>query len=103
MSEYPTDEELETIKNWPCDKGHTDFKELMGYVKDIWWQAEWGWNEAEIVDDFGRAYINYDVSTGGWSGNEDIIGAMRKNMMFWLMCWEQSRRGGHYIFRVKGK
>lgn len=37
-------------------------------------------------------------STGGWSGNESIIGAMQKNRMVWNFLWEQSRRGGHYVF-----
>ena len=38
------------------------------------------------------------ISTGGWSGNEDLIGAMQNNAMLWIMTWVSSRRGGHYTF-----
>ena len=36
--------------------------------------------------------------TGGWSGNEDIIDAMRCNTMLWMLYWCSSERGGRYIF-----
>lgn len=87
MSDYPTEEELEKIRNW--DVNDNNVSEFMAFVKSIWWMPDWGWREEN-----GR----YSISTGGWSGNEDIIGAMMSNRIFWLMFWEQSRRGGHYIF-----
>lgn len=100
MSEYPTDEELEVIKSWKGD----DFKLLFDYIRDdLGWERNCGgWGEEEITDDLGKKYIEYNISTGGWwSGNEDIIGAMKENIMLWMMCWQQSRRGGHYVFRVR--
>jgi len=41
------------------------------------------------------------VSTGGWSGNEELIGAMRMNFILWSQWWWSSRRGGHYVFARK--
>ncbi len=82
---YPTEEELAKIKEWDCK----DFTGLMDFVHGIWEFADWGWRKE------GK---EYHISTGGWSGNEDIIGALKHNMMFWVMYWKQSRRGGHYIF-----
>lgn len=85
---YPEEHELEKIRNWP----HNDFEGLMDYVQELWWNAEWGFRQK------GKKYY---LSTGGWSGNEDIISAMNENLMFWSMCWQESKRGGHYIFEVK--
>ena len=89
---YPGRTELDRIRNWPDD----DFAGLMAFAKSIWWMSDWGWDEESVE---GRTAFN--ISTGGWSGNEEIIDAMMDNKMFWLFCWEQSRRGGHYIFKVK--
>jgi hypothetical protein len=42
----------------------------------------------------------FHVSTGGWSGNEEIIGAMQDNFICWTQCWKNHSRGGHYIFEL---
>lgn len=83
---YPTEEELERIRTWPA----TDHLGLMEYVESLW----------EYPDFFNRDGHNWLVSTGGWSGNEDIIDAMRENTIFWSLRWYSSRRGGHYQFIV---
>ncbi len=94
MASYPTDRELKKIRSWP----HDDFIKLMVFVESLWAYAEWG---------FMRSYESHkevlNLSTGGWSGNEEIIDALQKNGMFWSLCWEASRRGGHYIFKVNEK
>ena len=84
---YPTDEELKCIREWPMEKGWTN---LLAFVRGCWWAADWGWTEEGNV---------YCISTGGWSGNEAIISALHENF-FWVICWEESRRGGHYKFEV---
>jgi len=95
---YPTKVELRKIAKW---KG--DWQELLERVQELWhWGAEYC--DYEITkDDLGRYIYEWDISTGGWSGNEDIINALSDNFMFWIMCWYSSRVGGHYIFRVEGK
>ena len=85
--EYPREEELKTITEWP-----SDWPALMAYVKHLWWAADWGWTQKEE---------RYNISTGGWSGNESLISAMAQNFVFWAACWENHRRGGHYTFIVK--
>jgi hypothetical protein len=85
--EYPTDEELERIKNWPM----ADPMGWLDYCASIWhWGKDYAYREGDI----------YYFHTGGWSGNEDIIGAMREtqNGILWMLMWSQSNRGGHYIF-----
>ena len=94
MSEqdYPTEEELKTISDWPIPTKESNYQDLMTFIEGIWWMPDWGWTKK-------RGGLYY-VSTGGWSGNEDIIQAMQKNFIFWGATWVQSRRGGHYIFKV---
>jgi len=86
------DGELAEMREWPIDSA-SDCRELLDYVKSFWTHADWGYWREEAGE--------YYISTGGWSGNESLIGALRENRMFWLSCWVQSRRGGHYIFRVE--
>ena len=43
--------------------------------------------------------VKFYYSTGGWSGHEELIEELKKTW-FWYFCWEQSRRGGHYIFEI---
>ncbi len=90
MSDYPTDEQLDKIKNWPIDSTD-DMLKLIEFVRSIWWMPEWGFKLS------GR---RWEVATGGWSGNEEIIAALKDNWGFWSLCWQQSNRGGSYVFVV---
>ncbi len=84
---YPEESELEEIRKWP-------YKDSQGLLKHI----------AEMVDQYGLCKEtkpgHWVLSTGGWSGNEDIMGALQDNIMFWALCWQSSERGGRYIFEV---
>jgi len=84
--DYPTNRELKQIATWPYERGSRSWFE---FIESIWWSAEWG---------FRKSQRRYYVSTGGWSGNEEIIAAMRKNFILWSQCWISVRRGGHYVF-----
>jgi|SRR6185295_4138666 len=93
MGDYPEDEEVERVRTWEFDSRNS-FAEFMEFVKSIghyWPKETFGWTQE------GRIY---HVSTGGWSGNEEILGAMQDNMTFWMVCWQEHRRGGHYIFEL---
>lgn len=89
MSEhdYPTEEELKRLREWPME----DPRGWLEFAHSIWWCAEWGW-----PDGVGPGHIH--ASTGGWSGNEDIIDAMQDNWILWHQTWDTTRRGGHYTF-----
>jgi len=93
---YPTDDALEIIEKWHW----SDTKGWFEFIQSIWHLRSWGWTEGEEPHDWdeNRKVYRYDISTAGWSGNEDIIRAMQRNDMLWLLTWVQSRRGGHYIF-----
>jgi hypothetical protein len=82
---YPPEEFLEQLQNAPYE----DFHAIMASIKPHWEFSEWGWKQDGDI---------YYLSTGGWSGNEEIISALQQNTMFWLMYWMRESRGGHYIF-----
>ena len=94
---YPTETELKLIREW-------DYKDPHGwldFIKTCWWSADWGWREQEYRD-AGEKWRRCLVSTGGWSGNEEIVEAMRGNLFLWHLTWEEHRKGGHFKFsRVK--
>lgn len=90
---YPTDEELEIIK-------HLDGKDFDADVEKI--QALWIYPESIYTtveaDLDGDDITVLNVSTGGWSGHEDVIDALQSNHLWWALYWLESRRGGHYKF-----
>ena len=95
MSEYPTESELKKIRNW-----EGDLLDLAHYVISLWSYPD----RAKLYkgkDFFGKSIKKLYLSTGGWSGNEGIMGALQRNFMFWSLCWVQSKRGGHYWFEFR--
>jgi hypothetical protein len=99
---YPTDLALALIEEAnPFEKNPHD---LMAFVKSLWQYSDWGWSEKKKKDYFGQKVIVYSISTGGWSGNESLISAIKNNKnFFWTLYWKESRAGGHYKFSVPKK
>ena len=106
---YPTGEQLQTIRSWSPE----DLCGWMDFIHGIWAYADDGyWTEEELKVEI---YVtneaqtkqmiehqkDYYISTAGWSGNEEIIDAMMQNHMMWSLYWDQSNRGGHFIFKNK--
>ena len=85
---YPDDDELEQIEKWD----HHDFAGLGVFVHERWKYRDCGYWTQE-----GR---KLNISTGGWSGNESLMSALEANTMFWAVCWQSSKRGGHYEFEL---
>lgn len=104
---YPTEEALTLIETWDwkddtAKNGMADVNHLFDFMKSIWWCPDFGWSvDHDALDYFGDPVTRYDLSTGGWSGNESIIAALKANFIVWSTTWESSRRGGHYVFEVK--
>ena len=90
--EYPTKEELRKIEKWDITK--KPVTELISYVEKLWWDSDWGFKLS------GKRILKLELHTGGWSGNESIVGALGKNFLFWMLYWERSTRGGHFYFKI---
>lgn len=112
---YPTVAELRKLKRLAGSMDHAptnrlaeppDYEAVMGYLTLIWWNPAWGIKRGRRLlgrrRGVGVRYRRYEVSTGGWSGNEDIIRVLERTF-FWVMCWQSSRRGGHYVLDVPQK
>lgn len=86
-SEYPTDEELQQLESWPYD----DIQGGLEFAVSLWKYPDY------IAREDGVLYL----ATGGWSGNESIIAAMRANIGIWSR-WICSSRGGAHEFELEG-
>lgn len=90
---YPTEKFYkwaESIK-WEYD-GLMDITQT---IIDCWHMADWG----VYLKGKYRGHRTLYLHTGGWSGNEDIIAAMR-DTMWWTLCWRNHIHGGHYAFSI---
>jgi hypothetical protein len=92
---YPSDDDLEKIREWD----YNDVEGLFEFIKSLWCYPHLFETRCYLEDD--SKITKYIVSTGGWSGNESIISALEGNVIVWITCWVESRRGGHYIFEHK--
>lgn len=97
-SEYHTEKELKEIQNWDIKDAHN----LINRLRDMW-QYDFYFIENWMT--FRRnkketPVLALELHTGGWSGNEDIIEALQKHKLFWLMWWWKTERGGHYHFEI---
>ncbi len=96
-SHYHTEEQLLEIQNWDINQAH----KLVDRLREMWQYENYfieKWGDHDIHED--RPVLNLELHTGGWSGNEDIIEALRKNKLFWTFWWEKSERGGHFYFQI---
>jgi hypothetical protein len=87
MNGYPTEEELEHLTKLSASVP-INALEIIEYIKQIWHMPEYG------VVAKGNTL---ELHTGGWSGNEEIIGTLQRTL-FWFLYWQKSERGGHYYF-----
>jgi len=92
-NDYPDEKSLKEIEEWDILK--QDVRGLLDLVKE-----NTNWSDRQICIT-GKKIIRFEYHTGGWSGNEDVINALRQNLLFWSLFWEKSTRGGHYYFKTK--
>jgi len=101
---YPTIEELKKIEKWELVNYPNDIEELVMFVCDCLWHPEDSfkfvkWNEIRCKK-LNCIHWTLELHTLGWSGNEDIVEALNKNL-FWILFWKKSERGGHFYFDIE--
>ena len=100
---YPTDAALTHITDWKIETLESGWA-LADFVEHLWWpnygsdprEPAGGWRGWHRM---GKNKLS--VSTGGWSGNELLMGALHGNHMFWALFAESWRVGGHYTFDMR--
>lgn len=98
---YPTDEALEHIKAWTVNT-FQDAADAMDYAGQLWYYPNaWKVDEAFIDPDCPNdaPKRQYVFSTGGWSGNESVVAAIKANETLQMLGAWLWRRGGHYEYR----
>jgi len=87
---YPTEETLKTLENWDFNK----IREVMTFITKAWKYPERA-REA-------RPGL-WVFSTGGWSGNESLMGAFQESHAWHMVAWDHIYLpGGLWIFALKG-
>lgn len=100
---YPTDAALQRLAEWPL----SDVNGAIDFMRALWWMPDWGITE-NITSDERTVYRLDDdtryvkLSTGGWSGNEELMRVFRDR---W---WRERaivvhRRGGHYVLEYRSE
>lgn len=74
--------------------GHV--KEYIDSITDHW-NHDCGRMTYEGETDKEPDWFSLELVTGGWADNEEIIGEIMQSM-FWVFYWQESRRGGYYLF-----
>ena len=80
-----TNEEISTFNT-------NDFYEGVSIIEKYWNQY---YGSFDIEGKDGNVIL--ELTTGGWSENEEIIDII-SNKMFWVLWWQESKRGGYYKF-----
>lgn len=96
---YPTDESLEYYENVRSFGFEGSGEFLVDTLKTCVGNCCAFYRERNGKDTFGKSVLLIDFSTGGWSGAEDIISIIQRNIFLsrYMLSW---RRGGHYVFEI---
>lgn len=82
---YPDDAELQALQSWDI----VDFRGLADFLIERWIYPNY--------ISLNKKGDTLTVSTGGWSGHEELIDAINP---LWYGCHFYSlKRGGHYKFK----
>lgn len=92
---YPSEEALDEIQKWPIGE---NWNMLLARVEELWSYESYVSRDEE--KEHNKHISHWRFVTGGWSGNESLIGALQENRLFWRTCWWLSQRGGAHEFKV---
>jgi hypothetical protein len=88
---YPEPDVIETIEKWDIQK--QSVTGLIDLIEANWWGGD--------VGGLKRKKTTLELHCFGWSGNEEIIDALRRTKFpsFYGLFWWKEITGGHYYFR----
>ncbi len=82
---YPSDETIKSIEKWPVE----DFKNCLNFAEKVYHKGYGVWDRQ-------NGYIK--IATGGWSGNEDIVHALNKQL-YWNVLFIACTSGGTWYIK----
>jgi hypothetical protein len=89
---YPTDAALDLINSFTGTHA-----ELFALVRMLW--SPYGVMHVTLTEDGSE--ISIVLATGGWSGNESIIGALENSFYVQMRLWHSATRGGRHEYRIR--
>lgn len=95
---YPLEQSLEFIRKYKPDETLPILDFVENILRDIWWQPKWGF----LLHRKYKGKRKLQLHTGGWSGNEEVIAAIKSNISLthFHMKYVAWRTGGHYYFEI---
>ncbi len=95
---YPTEEYLNFLKTYRPDEKIPLITFVDTVLPNGWYMADWGFKLHRKYN--GKHKL--ELHTGGWSGNEEIIEAIKENILLthWKLKYVMWRTGGHYYFEL---
>lgn len=92
---YPEKTELQFIRKYDLEKHAPAI--LLEYMRE-----RWRWPEYFSIKSTGNGFW-VEIHTGGWSGHEEMVEALRANKLFFSLYWKETKAGGHYYFKIPVK
>ena len=97
---YPTEESLTKLEEVLNGDDIRKAIESFYYALEENYYTYEGFVGITEVEVRGEMMKVWQYHTGGWSGNEDIIGVLMQSPL-WYMILERYDNGGHYYFNPK--
>jgi hypothetical protein len=90
---FPTETGLKLLTEWNVLT--EEISVLLKIIEQMWQGNKYGYKLT------GKRVQHLQLHTGGKPGNEEIINALRQNLIFWGRYWRTHRKGGQYYFTIK--
>jgi len=85
------------ISEKELEKLNSNDKECIDIIKRQW-NTDYGtidiWENQKTIETI------IELTTGGYSENEELIDEL-SDTFFWFLYWEESKRGGYYKLRIE--
>jgi len=91
---YPVEEDVEALRNWsgPAEEVPVVLDAVGEYL------TECGYGSVKKYPNDG---LEWQFATGGWSGCEEVIGAIP--LLVHSLAWQSSHRGGLHVYGLEVK
>src|SRR5690606_11066638 len=93
-SGYPVEDSLREL----VTSGHR-FADVLEAVRPYIEDAYGTYRINEVTDSMGDQVIEHRITTGGWSGIEEVLSVL-EGTIGWSLSWQSSHRGGLHVLHM---
>ena len=84
---YPTEESLEYVRKFPLTADRKKIEELLRDIMEAWMYSDRAQEKNGL----------WVFSTGGWSGNEDLLSALFSSPLWNSLAWNSISLSGGFL------